>query len=309
MSPARRRKLERKRSRRIRKPFKIPAILWFLLAGIVAFLFINFSTRFWNGKDKLTLVINTKSGDVMVSTFDPALGQVTNITIPGTTQVSVSRQLGTWRIKSVWTLGQSEQIEGKLLAETATKNFKFPTAAWADSPALGFSEGNLGLLLQAIFRPYQTNLKIGDKIKLALFSLGVKNTDRVDINLADTSYLAQARLIDGENGYLIQDSAPDSIMAVFSDPAIATGSFRVVIENASSDDSLPDNMGAVLEVLGAKVASVVQQSVAPVDCQVAGNNIQFVRKVAEIYSCSITKASDANFDMELRVGEKFAKRF
>jgi len=306
----RRRKLERIKTGRNRRSFRIPIWLWLVLAVFLVFLFINFFTKFWKSKDKLSLVVNTKSGDVQVTTFDPVLGEITNITIPGSTQVNVSRQLGTWKIKSVWALGQNEKISGKLLAETVTKNFRFPTAAWADSPAAGFSEGNINSALKAIFGPYKTNLQIGDRVKLALFSIGVKNTNRVDINLANTTFLKKARLTDGENGYLVQDDAPENIMVVFSDHRIASGNFKVNIKNASTKDSLPGYVGGVLQVLGAKIASVVEEKTAPVDCEIIGNDSVFIRKVAEIYSCKvINKAPEGSFDMEFRFGEKFAKRF
>lgn len=310
MSPARRKKLERIKLGRNRRHFRIPLIVWPVVLLVLAILFVNIFVKFWNGKDKLILAINSPNGDIVVSTFDPNLGEVTNITIPGSTQVNVSRQLGTWKLRSVWALGQNEKIAGKLLAETVTKNFKFPTAAWADSPAVAFGQQSLGPMFKAVFGPYKTNLRIGDRVKLALFSLGVKNTNRVDINLADTLILQKAKLIDGENGYLVESSQPDNIMVIFSDSRISSGNYTVNIKNASTNDSLPESVGAVLQVLGAKIASVVEDKTAPVDCEISGKDARFIRKVAEIYSCKASfKAPEGSFDMELRLGEKFAKRY
>lgn len=288
----------------------MPLFVWPILAVFLAFLFISLLTKFWNSSDKLVLATSLKNGDVLVTAFDPTGGEVTNISIPGSTQVSVSRQLGTWKLRSVWALGQNEKISGKLLAETITKNFRFPAVAWADSPAAAFSQNSLGPLLKAVFSPYPTNLKFGDRVKIAVFSLGVKNTNRVDINLAETSYLKKTKLIDGENGYLVADDAPPAILVVFSDPQIASGNFRVNIKNASSKASLPDYVGGVLEVLGAKVASVADEKTAGTDCEIAGKDARFLRKVAEIYSCKVANtAPEGSFDMEIRLGEKFAKRF
>ncbi len=310
MSPARRKKLERIKLGRNRRHFRIPLFVWPAAFLIVVVLFVNCFTKFWNGKDKLILAINAPNGDVVVSTFDPALREVTNVAIPGSVQVNVSRQLGTWKLRSVWELGQNEKIGGRLLAETITKNFKFPTAAWADSPATAFGQPSLGPIFKATFGLYSTNLKIGDRVKLALFSLGVKNTNRVDIKLAETSILQKARLVDGENGYLIESNPPESIMVIFSDSRIASGNYTVNIKNASTDESLPESVGGVLQALGAKIASVVDDNVAPVDCEISGKDAQFIRKVAEIYSCKANfKAPEGSFDMELRLGEKFARRY
>lgn len=310
MSPARRKKLERIRLGRNRRHFRIPLFVWPAVLLILAIFFVNVFAKFWNSKDKLTLAINAANGDVIISTFDPTLGEVTNITIPGSTQVNVSRQLGTWKLRSVWALGQNEKIAGKLLAETITKNFKFPTAAWADSPAIAFGQQSVGPMFKAVFTPYSTNLKIGDRIKLALFSLGVKNTNRVDINLAETAILQKAKLVDGKSGYLVENSRPDNIMVIFSDSRISSGNYTVNIKNASTDNTLPESVGGVLQVLGAKIASVVEDKTAPVDCEISGKDAQFVRKVAEIYSCKASfRAPEGSFDMELRLGEKFVKRY
>ena len=176
MRPAQRRK--RLKASRKKGGFPLVRIIVVLFFITVAFILVSFLTRFWDGKTKLTMAINTEAGDIIVSSFDPKTESVTNIFIPGSTQLNVSRQLGSWRAKSVWQLGLNEKLVGTLLRETVVKNFSWPLMAWADEPAMGFAKGDFLGTIKAVFTPFKTNLKIGDKIKLAVFALSVKNPKR-----------------------------------------------------------------------------------------------------------------------------------
>jgi len=77
---------------------------FFLLFAFVFFLLISLRTRFWDSTTKLALVVN-REDVVLIYIFDKGLEEITTITIPNSTQVQVSRQLGTWKLGSVWKLG------------------------------------------------------------------------------------------------------------------------------------------------------------------------------------------------------------
>jgi len=302
---AQRRRAKKKYSKRITwRVLTLVAIT--LILGFAAYAFLN--TAFWNGRDKVSLVINTHEGDVVISTFDPGLSELTNIVIPGSTQVEVSRQLGTWRIKSVWHLGENEGADGALLSETITRYFKLPVIAWADEPSLGFSTGNFPRVLTSVFSSYKTNLKIGDRIRIGLFSLRVKNTKRDEVNLAD-GYLRQGRLIDGGEGYILSGSLPQKILVIFSDPLIADAGVRVAIRDSTGTAAVSEAVGQVLEVLGAKVSSVTRERPSESDCAVVGKDKRVLEKISTLFQCSTALDSKGNFDLEISIGSEFAKRF
>lgn len=301
----RRRKVKKKNRKKLTlRLFVLVGVI--LILGFIAYAFLN--TAFWNGRDKVSLVINTRSGDVVISTFDPVLPELTNIVIPGNTQVEVSRQLGTWRIKSVWHLGENEGVAGALLSETITRYFKLPVIAWADEPSLGFSTGNFPQVLKSVFSSYKTNLKIGDRIKIGLFNLRVKNTKRDEINLAD-GYLKQGRLIDGGEGYVLSGSLPQKILVIFSDPLMADAGVRVAIRDGTGTAAVAGYVGGVLEVLGAKVSSVTKERPTESDCTIVGKDKRVVEKISRLFQCSTTMDSTGNFDLEISIGSEFAKRF
>lgn len=285
---------------------------WYLVVLILlmaSFSYFFLSSQYWDKDGKLSVAIWEGNGDVLISTFDPVSKEIANIQIPGETQVEVARKLGTWKLASVWQLGENEGFSGKLLAETLTYHFKFPVVAWADSPALGFSSTNLAALVRAVFMPYKTNLKIADRFHIAAFALQVANPERVDVALAETTYLKRAKFIDGGEGYVIVGTPSPALSSIFADPEISAKATTVIIRDATGVEWAGE-VGRVVEVLGAKVASVVKEKADDIDCIVSGKDDSQVRKLASVFSCSIDKGEpDNNFDIEIRLGLRFATRY
>ncbi len=266
-------------------------------------------SEYWDGKSKLSVVINS-GNEVRISVFDPDIEEITTIIIPGDTQVNVSRQLGTWKIKSVWQLGENEGVGGVLLAETVTRYLKFPTMAWADKSAASFSEGNFTSTLKAVIIPYKTNLTIADRVKIALFTLGVNNTKRVEVELERSGYLRETTLADGTKGYVITDTIPQRLAAIFSDSEISRQRSKVQILNASGNSILTKEVGEVIEVLGAKVTSITKENLAQTDCQITGKSKEINQKLGRLFNCEVLdKVSEGGFDIEIRMGTAFLKRY
>lgn len=304
--PARR----KRRLRNKKKRFSPVKSLVLILLFFALLFFLTLKTSFWDSDSKLTLVVNKKDGDVLIAVFNPVIDEVTNITIPKNTQLKVARQLGTWKAGSVWQLGENEGLEGRLLQETITYHLKLPVVAWADSPAEGFASGELLALIKAVSLPYKTNLKMGDRIKLALFSFGVKNFKREEINLAETKLLKKTRLIDGEEGFILISGLPANILALFSDIGISQKDVSVLIRDATNKKGVPEQVGEIIEVLGAKVAAIKKEEGEKFDCLVLGKDQKAVEKLTQVFSCEKGKGfPSGSLDLEIKIGEEFAKRF
>ncbi|KKU12128.1 MAG: hypothetical protein UX19_C0006G0004 [Candidatus Woesebacteria bacterium GW2011_GWA1_45_8] len=292
-----------------KKRFSLKKLLFFILILGGVFGLIKSQTRVWNGRDKLVVAVNS-TDEIVVSTFDPETSEITNIYIPGETQVSSSRQLGTFRIKNIWKLGKNEKVGGILLAETVTKNFKFPVSSWADEKGLAFSSADAADAIGAIFSPFDTNLGIGDRLALLIFSLKVKNTNRVEIKLAQTNYLKSAKLIDGEEGYLISGSSSQAVASIFADSEFSSKALRIVIKNETGETTDAVWVAQLLEVLGGKVSSIVKGETKSYNCEVLGDEKTIVRKVAAILGCKVGGSiTEGNFNLEVKLGRGFAERF
>ena len=310
MSPAQRRKKRVKQQARKSKKSKYLKFLLILLVPILLFLLIILQTKFWKSSAETFLVIGKENGDVIVSVFDPEFEKITNIIIPKNTEVEVARQLGRWKLGSVRELGENEDLEGKLLAESVVKHFKLPVAAWADAPALGFAEGDVAGIIKASLLPYKTNLGIGDRVKLGIFSVRIKNLKRENIDFSEGNILKKVTLIGGEEGYVLAGRLPNYIIALFSNPNISSDGATVVILDATGRPNAAEEMGEVVEVMGIKLANIKKEEVDDCDCQVKGKDKELLEEIARVFSCKKLKVEpEGNFDLEIKIGKDFVKRF
>jgi hypothetical protein len=310
MSPARRRKSRRTKKKKENNKKVLHKVIFWLSIALIVFLLFKLTTRHWSSNSKLTIVSPQKEGSIQISTFNPSSDTIRTIIIPAETEVRVARQLGTWRIKSVWELGENENLSGQLLAETVTKQFNIPVYLWGDVGASGFSSPNAPQILKSAISPYKTNLGIGDRLRLAAFSLGVKNFKREEGSLSETKVLERTILVDGTAGYKVVGEIPSSIAAIYSDPHAAATSAKTQIIDATTSPTIAKEVGEIVEVVGLKVASIENIDVnEDVDCEVSGMDKDLTKKVAYLFSCEVVMHEDDNFDLTILLGEDFVKRF
>ena len=281
----------------------MPKMLAFLLI-VILFLFF-WQRRTWVGDSKLTLAVNDRNR-VLLGVFDPQTSEITTIIIPGSTQVDVSRRLGEMRVSSVWKLGQDENLMGRLLSETITKNFRIPTNYWADGFASGFL--GKGSIFSALFRKYRTNLSFSDRLRLFFFSLKVKEFKRTEIDLSKTTFLKEKKLIDGEMGYVVNELVPQRIMILASDNLIVKRDLKILLTNATGDVNISEDIGRIIEAMGTKIASVENTKKEEIDCVVTGEDKEIVKRFVLLFGCQ-PKTGRGNFDIEFKFGTKFADRF
>lgn len=284
--------------------------IFFLVFSLLLILFISLQTKFWDGETKVVSAISLEGGDVLVTVFDPEAESITNIVIPGTTQLSVARDLGTFKLRSIWQLGANEKVGGRLLAETITKNFHFPINTWGDADLAGLTETNLPAIVRGVFIPSKTNLRIGDRLKMGIFSLRVKNPKRINIDLKEGNTLRKTKLIDGEEGYLLIEANLKSLYPIFSENVISRQNLRVQIIDHTGSGGIPDQVGATLEVLGVKVASIEREDERAEDCTFRTEDKILAKKVSAIFSCKKENEKvEGNFDLTVKLGSEFAQRY
>lgn len=313
------RKVQRAQKRRINLNFSLKGVpfrgkkifLYFSLAFCFAFIFYITSlfakTRFWNGKEKVALAVRSNDG-ASVLLFDPHYDELVTLYIPEHTEIEAAKQLGRWKIESIWELGQQEGESGKLLADSITKYFKFPVSAWADSQASGFGIGGVRNIMKAGFGSYATNLTLGDRARMAWFAFRLPNTKHIDIHLENSGYLQKGTLSDGTPGYRKVEPPPQDILALFTDETFGKSTYAIAIQDATGQTQVARNVGSVVEVLGAKVVAVDREETQDIDCIVKGSNAFLINRIAKLFNCKEEKA-ESNFDLEILLGTQFARRF
>lgn len=280
-----------------------------LLPALIVLACFFFSSDCLKGGAKLSMANVAENGDIYVDTFDPQTKEIVTLIIPANTQLEVSRQLGTWKAGSVLKLGETEHYGGKLIQESVLKNFFFPVNAWGEGEAHGLIAGNVEGFLKAVFTPYKSSLGIGDRLKVAFFSLGVKDYKRKEFNLSETPLLRKVKLVDGEMGYIVTEREMEDLLIFFSDAQIAKEGRKVKIEDKTGKYSLAENVGKTIEIIGAKVAVITKGAVEKTDCSVYGKDADLNRKLAEVFACKEEKKDSGNFDSVITLGTEFAKRY
>lgn len=309
MTPAQRRKKLRD-FRRKKTSKKISIFVLFVL--FVFFVIVGF--YFFGKKNYLSglnnsLVFTDRDGNIVVSIFDKKRKEITSVYIPSNTQLEVSRQLGSWKAKSIWELGINEKYDGKLLQETVIKNFHFPVNIWADEKASGFTSNNFIKILKAAFIPYKSNLSLGDRLNLFLVSFGIQNEKVSSYDLSELGILKKVKLTDGEEGYLVLKDIPIHLMSSFSEPSENTSGHIVQIVNATGSRYIAENIGKTVEAMGLKVTAIKEETLNDYDCLVSGKDKNLVKKLSLIYTCDIEEKENDDFDIVIKVGSRFSKRF
>jgi len=289
------------------KPYFHLAIGIFFVA-FIAYLLVN--TKYWSKDRKLILTHPLLNGDVEVVVFNPKTDEITAIVIPKTTDVDVSRGLGVWQLGSVWQLGINEGMGGRLLTETVVKNFKIPAFAWLNSAPNSYSDIGMGGLLKALLIPKNTNLKLGDRVRLMLFALSVKEFKKTSIDLNNTNYLKREILKGGEEGYKVTNNFPHKLILVISDIRFAKEDIRVLILDNTGSRGFTGQIGEIIEKMSAKVASVDIGDKKELDCLVISSDRDLAERVGIVFGCEVRKGeTKGNFDIELTLGKQFVDRY
>ncbi len=242
-----------------------------------------------------TVAVATDQGEIIVQVVDFSEGEFIEVIVPKDTQLELGMERGILRGESVWRLIESEKLPGQIISDTVMHSLHFPIDYWAHEGAL-----------ENLLNP-NTNLPFLTKVRLALLSKGKR---REQIDLAETSYLQSGRLSDGEEGFVVEQNMPVKLRSMFADSDILEEQTVVNVINSTGEGNYRlDDVIGVLEVLGAKVAPVVQSEKVTSDCVVGAKNPNIRNKVARVFNCEISESAPKAFDVELTLGEKFLKRF
>lgn len=242
---------------------------------LVIFLFLSLIFP----KDKRILFLVMSEDSAHIVNFNFLQNELFIIDIPKNTQVNVSYNLGQWELGSVWKLGEQEGIGGgTLVASTIRKNFFVPVYLWIFSKDKIFVErGPLHKLLYFVF-PRDSNIGLLLRLRLALVSaFGRMSFERV--SLSDTSVLEDTVLKTGQVGFLIRSGLPSDILHYFREPLFEDKEVFVSIVNESGNLVVVDEMGKVIDTIGARLISVENRDVSDFDCLVYSQD----EKIASIF--------------------------
>ena len=307
-SKSKRRAKRLKRKKKESRRFGLSRRLGFLaLIFAAVYLFVSLSTKFWKQDKKLAIVVVGDSS-VTVGVFDPVSEKITSFAIPADLQVNAARQYGVWRIGALRNLGKDEGVGTKLVSESILFHLNLPVFIWAEQEAEGFLGDSIWGVLKASLYPYDTNLGVGDKLKLGFFALSTKRFKKEEIDFSRLANFKRQTLKDGEEGFVLTKDLPASITSHFSDNYFSSQRIAIQIVNKSGRLEASEVLAGVVEVLGAKAAAIVNEEAEDFDCLVTTDDKMVSETLADIFSCKGVEGATGSFDARLEVGTEFADR-
>ncbi len=290
-----------KKRRSVKKKFNIRKILFiavFFLTGIFFTSLIN------DAKEKKASIVYADKNAVYVTTIDFSKKQMFTIAIPGNTQVKVADNLGEWKWSAVWELGENEGKTGDLLRRTVVKNFALPAAYWIGEKGSGLVGKSTKNVFTSLFSVYPSNLRLTQKIRIALLSLSVKNTNRQTLNLQETSYLQRKDFVDGSQGYIVTNKIPERLYIVFEDKEFSKIK-TIMLHNATKGTSSQEILSAITQMLGNKVVLAKDENDDDFNCKIYVENKVTARTLAKVLGCDLFAGKEGGFELEIYIGNDF----
>lgn len=311
--PARRRK-KRNRKIRLNPSFKRLTAILLLVLGVVSVLLMLYTIRIsrsvWNGEDKLSIAVDNDQDGVFVILLDPVHKEIHKFHFPENLEIEAARNLGTWKIGSLWQLGRDEMVGGKLLAHSISKSIRMPTNSWSDQGLLEVLDSGYFSIPKNLFsNQSSTNLTITDRVKISRFSSRVQVSDIFNYEVEDMGFISEARLNDGTNGYMVERNPSAKILTLFTNDHVASKSNRAVIIYSGNYTGKAKQLGEVLEVVGVKVAAIRQEVHEISDCEISTADDRVGEILSGYFDCEHNTKTATNFDVEIRIGDLFAERF
>lgn len=248
-----------------------------------------------------SVVKPTQEGSAFIYVYGISEDVITTFQIPSETMMEMALQRGEWRMGSIWKVIQSEGLDGGVLSNSIVKSLNVPLDGWSE-----VEPSKIATFTAA------SSLTMAQKIKLFFFARGVQKKNQEFINFADTSYLYESRLADGEYGFSRQNEMSGKLRHYFISPEIVSISEKVQVVNSTGKSRYSINSFLeTLETLGSHVVSIKEEEAKiALDCIVESQKTSVtVKKIKDVFKCDYVSRRVDNFDIRISVGEKFLKRF
>ncbi len=206
-----------------------------LLLIFIIFVFFAIVRSFQNFrryKEKYTKLIVTSQlnkGDVEIYVLDFVKREINVISIPGDVSVELPGNLGYWKIRNVWKIGENEGISGGIfLQKTLLSNFGWPVASWAETD---FSENiHKEKYFSAVFKTtISQNVSLINKFQIYSLLSDVQVSGMNKIDIMKTSYIDRLDNYQSDDNIAISSiDPPDYFYGIFKQRDLDGLLFRII---------------------------------------------------------------------------------
>jgi len=228
-----------------------------------------YDQRVWKGHGRITFALTTgqstsTSSGVYVVSFLESEKAVSVVSFPAGIQVEASGGHGSWKIESLFPLGELDGKGGELLRLSLSEFLGVPIQGWIVNEKIdpGMNRDEFIHDLQRIFgksivAPKTTNLSLWDSFRLlsTMFLNTISVGDWVD--LSQTKMLTQARLPDGSQSYRADPALVDRLsQQLFSQPQLIDESLSIAVVNATEHQGLGASAARLIANSGGEIVGV-----------------------------------------------------
>lgn len=287
--------MERTRKSR-RRLFIFPIFLIFFIV-IGGFIFTFF---FWQRKDIQTnLAIRSSSGGAAIVGINPTEKTIRMMIIPTGTLIETAAGYGTYRIESIYPLGELDGRGWDLLKESLEKHYGLPIDGWIDGQSYDLeaeiNEEKVKSIISSLFSSaisgrVKTSFSIVDLIGFYFNALAIP-PHRVDfLNLKEIAGAEEVKLPDGQRAVRVEVDRSDQIVRKwFADSRIREEGKAIAVLNGTDHSGLGAQAARILENIGGKIIRVGQGPAEKNYCliQAEPNDRQSYtfKKISRIFQC------------------------
>lgn len=291
---------------RIKKRTKLALIVLGLILGLLLLswiirtgqqLFGTNKNYTWDQDYNINLLIRAK--DFALVSYHPKESSIVIVNIPEDTFLDVPYGFGSWQLRSVYGLGESQKGIGgnKLLTDTLTNFLAVPIDGYLD-----FSASNQNLVANimdqwksnplsglSLLSGVDTNLTAWELFKLTL-SLNSVRFDKVkEINLNKLGILDKDTLLDGTQVLTSDFVKLDSALIGLVDPAIVSERKSIAVLNATDYPQLAQKWARLITNLGGNVIITANAGLNLKKTQVIGEDSKTFKRLQQVFGFACQK--------------------
>ncbi len=246
----------------------------------------------WNGELNINLLVRTST--ISLFSYNPKEEKIEIVDIPDETFLEVPAGFGSWQLRSVYGLGQTQKDLGgdKLLIDTLTSFFALPIDGYLDLSSLPGQKTPTEVIEELRQSPI-SGLKFLSVLKTDLtplellrlkFSLSSVRFDKVyKTDLLKLNVLDKESLPDGTEVYRTDPVKLDSALSDLVDPAIVLEHKTIAVFNATDQPQLAGKWARLITNLGGNVIITSNAKARLSKTQVLGEQSLTLRRLQQVF--------------------------
>lgn len=251
-----------------------------------------FSQTVWKGSERITLVLQelepSSSSGVYVVSYLSSDHSLAVVSFPVGMKVQAVGGFGSWRVESLYPLGEMEGGGGELLKRSLADFFGVKIDGWMVSSSLSgeVDESSVRSLLKktigkGMFGSGETNLGLWDLVRFWKAIGTVRLNDIEWVDLENVGAVAQQTLVDGSTAFVADSELLDKLSkSLFSQTEIMEEGLSIAVLNATYHQGLGAGVARIIRNMGGDVVAVSDSLHSQEDSTIIVSDEQLLESIA-----------------------------